>query len=87
MLKNERFCVGCCKLYNTNSLIKVKFSNEKIYINPNIYLDGRSAYLCYSQDCINKAQKTKKLERSFKGKAKITKDFWLFLEKEVLTSK
>lgn len=91
----ERFCIGCHSSYNINKLIKLKVFENKIVINPKIYLDGRSSYLCYNIECINKTKKSKKLERSFKGKVKVTEEVWellnLVLEKtsvnECLTDK
>lgn len=81
-----RLCIGCYKIYNSKELIKIKFNCGKLYINPKVYLDGRSAYLCYKKDCIDIAKNKKKFEKSFKGKIKITEDIWFFLEEVLKTS-
>ena len=41
-------------------------SSEEIVINPNSKTFGRSAYLCYNQDCIEQALKKKKINRALK---------------------
>lgn len=79
-----RICLGCNNPVNIKQLIKLKNVDGKIIINPDYYLDGRSAYLCYNMECINRAKKSKKLERSFKGKVKITEEVWEHLLNEVL---
>jgi len=48
-------------------LIRV-VSNEGLQIDKNQKLPGRGAYVCRSGSCIAKAQKSKGLERSFKGR-------------------
>ena len=43
----------------------VKDKDKNIYIDKTGKLDGRGAYICYNEDCLNKLIKTKKLERDF----------------------
>ncbi len=76
----QRICIGCQKTFNSSNLIKLKVFENKIIINPQLYLDGRSSYLCYNIECMNKAKKSKKLEKSFKGKVKVTEEVWELLK-------
>ena len=54
-----RKCVGCNKLIERNKLIKITKNHKdgKIIINPDSKTFGRSAYLCYNQNCIEAALK------------------------------
>ena len=45
---------------------------------------GRGAYICKNLDCLEKAQKTRGLERSFKGA--IPKDMYENLKNELMLS-
>ena len=58
----------------------MKVFENKIVVNPNLYLDGRSSYLCYNIECVNKVKKSRKLERSFRGKVKVTEEVWELLK-------
>lgn len=75
----NRRCLGCNSLYNINELIKLKVFENKIIINPTHYLSGRSSYLCYNMECVNKAKKSRKMEKSFRGKVKVTEEVWELL--------
>ena len=55
---------------------------EPIFEDPNV-LVGRSYYLCYNVECINKLKKSKKLEKTLKNKVKLSPDFWDVIQKEV----
>ncbi len=63
-----RKCVGCNKLIERNKLIKITKNHKdgKIIINPDSKTFGRSAYLCYNQNCIEAALKKNKLNRVLK---------------------
>ena len=49
-------------------MIKItkEHSTGEVVINPNSKTFGRSAYLCYNQDCIEQALKKKKINRVLK---------------------
>jgi predicted RNA-binding protein YlxR (DUF448 family) len=85
MKERYRLCIGCYNLYNVNELIKIKINNNRIFINPEFYLSGRSAYLCYNMECMFKAKKNKKLEKSLKNKIKITDNAWQTLSRVLET--
>lgn len=41
----------------------LSLEEKRIVVNPSRYELGRSAYLCYSESCINKAIKEKKVQK------------------------
>lgn len=63
-----RKCVGCGKLKSAKELIKLtkNFSDGRIILNPDSKIFGRSAYLCYNQNCIENALKKSRLNRALK---------------------
>ncbi|MFN8578050.1 MAG: YlxR family protein [Candidatus Sericytochromatia bacterium] len=79
MAEIKRLCLGCNNLFNIKDLIKIKLFEKKIIINPKHYISGRGAYLCYNMECMNKAKRSKRLEKSFKGNLKVTEEVWQLL--------
>ena len=67
-IESKRKCFACGKLEAKSNLIKItkKFHNGDIVINPDSKTFGRSAYLCYNQNCIEQALKKKKINRVLK---------------------
>lgn len=62
-----RTCVVCRKKATKDNFIKlIKNKNGEFQICKDFYLDGRGAYICKSQDCIEKALKTKAFNKAFK---------------------
>lgn len=47
--------------------VTVDYTSKEIYVNPPSKINGRSAYLCYNKDCINKAFKKDKFSRALKS--------------------
>lgn len=65
----QRRCVGCYESKNKLDLIRIVRTPEGDYkIDPSGKLSGRGAYICKNTECLEKAYKGKKLERSFKEK-------------------
>ncbi len=63
----ERMCVGCKEMKEKRSLIRVvKTPDGEIKIDSTGKLSGRGAYLCKNRDCLQKAIKSRGLERSLK---------------------
>ena len=64
----SRKCVGCGELKSRSEMIKItkEYSNGNVIINPDSKTFGRSAYLCYNQNCIEQALKKKKLNKILK---------------------
>ena len=73
--KPERRCISCNEKREKNELLRIVRTPEK-----NIEIDligkknGRGAYICKSEECLNKIIKSKKLERSFE--IEIKSDFY-----------
>ena len=63
-----RKCVSCGKIKPRSEMIKItkEHSTNEVVINPNSVTFGRSAYLCYNQECIEQALKKRKLNRMLK---------------------
>lgn len=68
----QRKCMGCGEMFNKNELVrivksKIKDAEDEQY---EISLDltgkksGRGAYVCKKSECLNKARKAKRIERS-----------------------
>ena len=71
--KSLRKCVGCGTLKPRSEMIKITkdFSTGELLINPNSKTFGRSAYLCYNQNCIEQALKKKKINKVLKANTDI----------------
>lgn len=62
----QRTCIGCNSQKNKNELIRiVKNNKNEINIDKTGKADGRGAYICNTIDCLEKAIKSKRLQRSF----------------------
>jgi hypothetical protein len=67
-LKNlpKRTCIGCNEVKLKKDLIRiVKNKDNQISIDRTGKADGRGAYICDNIECLEKAIKTKRLERTF----------------------
>lgn len=65
----ERTCIGCNEKKEKNELIRiVKDQEGNIDVDLTGKSNGRGAYICKNIECLEKAIKTKKLERSLKTK-------------------
>ncbi len=64
----KRKCVGCGQIKNRDEMIKITRRNTDgvAVINSDSKIFGRSAYLCYNHDCINKALYKNKLSKVLK---------------------
>ena len=62
----KRTCIGCNEKKEKRELIRIVKNKEKeITIDRTGKLPGRGAYLCDKVECLDKAIKAKKLERTF----------------------
>ena len=62
-----RQCIGCRQPKDKKSLIRIIRTTEgQIELDATGKKNGRGAYLCMSGECLEKAKKSKGLERSFK---------------------
>ena len=61
----ERHCVGCGNPFPKKELIRVvRAPDGSVAIDLTGKMSGRGAYVCRSSDCLRKARKAKRLERS-----------------------
>ena len=64
-----RQCTGCQEMKNKKEMIRVlKTSEGEIPLDATGKKNGRGAYLCRSMDCLEKAIRSRGLERSLKVK-------------------
>ena len=62
----QRTCIGCNSQKNKNELIRiVKNKDGDISIDRTGKANGRGAYICDSIECLEKAIKTKRLNKIF----------------------
>jgi predicted RNA-binding protein YlxR (DUF448 family) len=78
-----RMCTGCGEIKTKKEMIRVlKTPENEILIDSTGKKNGRGAYICCSLSCLQKAIKTKGLERSLK--VSIPKELVETLEKEMI---
>ena len=77
-----RMCLGCSEMKPKKELVRVVKSKEGV-----ISLDltgkkaGRGAYICADAECLKKARKARRLEKSFA--CRIDDDIYDAMEKEL----
>ena len=65
----QRTCIGCGEKKNKKDLIRVVKNKEgEISIDKTGKANGRGAYICDCMECLEKAIKSKRLEKSFEMK-------------------
>ncbi len=65
----QRTCMGCNEKKDKKNLIRiVKNKQNEINIDKTGKLEGRGAYICDSITCLEKAIKTKRIEKVFEQK-------------------
>jgi predicted RNA-binding protein YlxR (DUF448 family) len=64
-----RKCIGCFKIKNRTTMIKITRENSSgdVFINPDSKIFGRSVYLCYNDSCIVNSLKKNKLVKFLKS--------------------
>lgn len=77
-----RKCIGCGEMKSKREMLRVLRTTEnEIVLDATGRKNGRGAYLCCSQECFQKAEKSHGLERSLK--VAIPKEVYQSLEKEI----
>ena len=77
-----RMCVGCQEMKNKKEMIRVIKTPECTFmLDATGKKNGRGAYVCPSEECLQLARKNKGLERSFKQA--IPAEVYESLEKEM----
>lgn len=61
-----RMCIGCQEMKSKKDLIRiVKTPENNIEIDPTGKRAGRGAYICAEPECLKKAIKAKRIEKTF----------------------
>ena len=77
-----RKCVGCGEMKSKKEMMRVlKTTEGEFVLDATGKKNGRGAYLCFSKECLEKAVKSKGLERSFQQS--IPKEVFEKMEKEM----
>lgn len=77
-----RMCSGCGEHFPKKELVRIVRSAEgAISVDLTGKKSGRGAYICKKVECLRKARKTKRLERSFG--TQIPEDVYNRLEEEM----
>lgn len=81
----KRTCIGCNEIKLKKELIRiVKNKNGEISVDKTGKSEGRGAYICDNIQCLEKAIKTKRLERNFESQ--IDDELYENLKQEILNS-
>ena len=65
----QRTCLGCGNAKAKQELIRIVKQNDgNILVDVSGKINGRGAYICKNIECLEKAIKSKKLERNFETK-------------------
>ena len=68
-----RKCIGCGESKAKSGLIRIVRNAEgDIFTDKTGRAGGRGAYICNNKDCVDRAMKTKGLDRTFKTKVPLT---------------
>ncbi|MDO5650429.1 MAG: YlxR family protein [Gallicola sp.] len=63
-----RKCIGCGVAKPKKELVRiVKNKENEIFLDETGKANGRGAYLCYDEECLKKAIKSKALNRAFES--------------------
>ena len=78
-----RKCTGCQEMKNKKELIRIVHNEAgEFFLDSTGKKPGRGAYICPNQECLEKAQKSKGLERSFK--AAVPKEVYEQLQEQLI---
>ena len=65
----QRMCIGCNEKKDKRELIRIVYNKDgEIFVDKTGKMQGRGAYICDNANCLEKAIKSKKLEKSFETK-------------------
>lgn len=80
-----RQCIGCGQMKEKRLMYRVIRTQEgELLLDKTGRKNGRGAYICPNEECLQKAIRSKGLERSFK--VQIPKEVYETLEEEMKTS-
>ena len=63
-MKLQRMCAVCRELKTKEQLLRIVRQNDGVVLDPCGKIQGRGAYICKSDECIQKARKVRAFERS-----------------------
>jgi len=67
--KPQRTCMGCNSKKDKNELIRIAKNNKnEITVDKTGKLEGRGAYICNSMECLEKAIKSRRIEKAIEAK-------------------
>ena len=67
--KPQRTCMGCNSKKDKNELIRiVKNNKNEITVDKTGKLEGRGAYICNNMECLEKAIKSRRIEKAIEAK-------------------
>lgn len=77
-----RKCIGCNEMKDKRELVRiVKNKDGDISVDLTGKANGRGAYICKSEECLKKARKASRLERTFSSQ--ISTDVYDKLQEEI----
>ncbi len=80
-----RKCTGCQEMKNKKELVRIVRSDDGIFsVDYTGKKSGRGAYICSNIECLEKAKKSRGLERSFK--ASVPNEVYEQLRNELLSN-
>ncbi|MCI8550102.1 MAG: YlxR family protein [Lachnospiraceae bacterium] len=80
----QRQCIGCGEMKNKKEMIRIlKTAEGDIILDATGKKNGRGAYLCFDEECLERAVKGRGLERSFK--MPVSSEVYESLRKELET--
>ena len=78
----ERKCLGCNEHFPKSSLVRIlRAPTGDIALDVTGKMSGRGAYICKSAECLRKARKASRLERSLE--CKIPDEIYAKIESEL----
>lgn len=81
-----RRCLGCYESKPKQDLCRiVKKTDGEICIDKTGKVNGRGAYICYSAECLEKAIKSKRIEKEFSFT--ISEEIYSSLRRDILGDK
>ena len=78
-LEQKRKCVACGEIKPKSELIKItkEYTSGNVVVMPDSKIFGRSAYLCYNENCINTAFKKNRINKVLKTGENLDKNVLL----------
>ena len=78
-----RKCIGCGEMKDKRTLVRIVRNKEgEISVDLTGKKPGRGAYICKNIECLNKAEKAKRLERAFS--AQISPEIYDTMRRELV---